>query len=257
MFKIILSMKSPEMLQPEEEISALKNEHLREDVKPIMVCLDCKINSKDFLEGNYKNIDFFAKEEYLKKNNLINAGEKTYVISPIDEDNKFSSEYHDCTGVVGSGISKETGRPISFLSHQDPYEFSLSEEPIKERFKQDIQNTLEKLKEICEPETIDIVVFGGKYQPGQGTTEDYLAFLEIISILTKENLSMEPTVVGGPKTGMFEADAVFFDNKERRLYLAREDSREEEFRPKKTLDADFYRDFTIDDLDKRKNDWEK
>ncbi|MCX6717290.1 MAG: hypothetical protein NTU76_01265 [Candidatus Taylorbacteria bacterium] len=63
-------------------------------------------------------IDFDYGED--KEKGIKSAGPETYVISPITEQNLFSDKYMNCTGTVGIGRDKISGKEISFISHQDP-----------------------------------------------------------------------------------------------------------------------------------------
>ncbi|MFH1608539.1 MAG: hypothetical protein ABH951_00775, partial [Patescibacteria group bacterium] len=111
----------------EEKLNTLKSEHLKEGIPPIRGCV-CDKNNLDeqtqyYLDDFKKDaefINFYSKKDELLEKNLQNAGKETYVISSIDNKNKYSLEYYDCTGVVAIGVDKETGENVSFLSHQNP-----------------------------------------------------------------------------------------------------------------------------------------
>lgn len=248
-------MKSPEIPRTEEsEPNALENEHLKEGVKPIMVCLENITSFEERLhdlraEGrDYINISFYGNSDYFQRNQMRNSGRETYVISPIDGKDKFSTDYFDCTGLVGSGIKKESGNRVSFLSHQDPYSF-LPGGFSPKNFEHDLSETLEELKKVCEEETIDVVLFGGKYKNGRNIKKHYLKSLVVLSLLVKNKLGFLPPVVRGPKTRGPFSDKAFFDNEHGRLHLCMEGPYE----------AKKYRDFvpTKETVTELKKVWEQ
>ncbi len=65
-------------------------------------------------------VDWFANDEIIKDRQLLSMGERTYVISPINEVSKSSASYRNCMGIIAVGKDKETEKNISFLTHQNP-----------------------------------------------------------------------------------------------------------------------------------------
>ncbi len=104
-----------------EEKNTLKSEHLKEGVKPIMACIFDDENPSErrafeaLDQERALSVDYFFRDETMHEKELTNAGEKTYVISPNNEQDKFSYGYKNCTGVVVVGRSKENGKEISFM----------------------------------------------------------------------------------------------------------------------------------------------
>jgi hypothetical protein len=126
----------------EEEVNTLKSEHLNEEIRPIIACIGKladfydenggvveKIFKRPEDDDTIENVDYYGDHESLNNKNYKNPSQWSYVISPINYKDKISSSYKDCTGVAISGVEKETGKNISFLSHQDPQYF-LSEKKI-------------------------------------------------------------------------------------------------------------------------------
>lgn len=222
-------------------IEASHFKHLTEGVSPIMVCL----NENEFTNfktlehlftsksGRLKrlfksesklvhDVDYSASSDYLTRNNFLNGGTETYVISPVDEKDKISRGFFDCTGLVVVGIDKTTGKKISFLSHQDPKKFLFD---TKDSFIKHLAERLSEIRERSIPGTIDAVIIGGNYLPnssyrGLTFTEAYLESVKLISTEFKRVLGFEPAIVNGPKVTSY-ADDVFFDNENKRLYFAR------------------------------------
>jgi hypothetical protein len=211
------------------EHNPLKSEHLKEGISPIMACVG---TYDDFnvaaTPENTHDVDFYGGEKYWEDKNFKNFGQGSHVISTVDNANKLSRAYKNCTGVIVAGQDKETGENISFLSHQFPFDFLPADE-YRTRFVGNLQQQLEELKQKCIPGTIDAVVVGGNYPqedvPDKNVkAEEYKkSYAETIKLLSNEiskTLGFEPVVITGPKMGA-GSDSVLYDNKNRRLYLAR------------------------------------
>jgi len=214
-----------------EGVSPKPIEHLREGVRPIMTCVgtredfDFRLDhlvqyfnkSKSFPAHN---IDYDAPSYVLNKNDFLNGGDGTYVISIPDSRDKFSQGYINCTGLIIAGI-KKNGEKVSILSHQDPDSF-LSD--TKEDFVRHLQERLQEILKICQPGTIDAVVVGGNYlpQPNFNTIykQHYLDSISLISREVEKILGFNPRVENGPKV-VVGGDDLYFDNENRRLYFLR------------------------------------
>lgn len=180
-----------------------------------------------------RNVNYYGNPDELNKQGFKNPEFDSYVISPIDSLNKFSKSFKNCTGLVVTGIDKETGKNISFLSHQDPAYFLYKKDSSK--FVKDLREQIEKLKKRCLDGTIDAVIVGGNYfkndkqfQEGYLNSirkqfqEDYLNSIKLLSQETENILGFEPVVMTGPKTNPGGGrDNVFYDNDHRRLYIVR------------------------------------
>lgn len=176
------------------------------------------------VENNPKHeVDFKGSPEELKKGNFLNGGHETYVFSPLDGLDKYSREFFDCTVLVVAGVDKNTGENISWLSHQDPKKFLTDK---KEDFIRDLRQRLLEAKEACEPGTIDATLVGGNYFSKYLHREkplhkkNYLDSVSLLSGEVEKVLGFKPRIINGPKeTGGH--DSVYFDNKNKRLYLMR------------------------------------
>ncbi|MFA5831637.1 MAG: hypothetical protein WC878_07475 [Candidatus Paceibacterota bacterium] len=211
--------------------NALKSEHLNSGIKPIMVCVDTTDHRSEFEKKDFRekmpsalHVNFYAYPEDLDDENIKNAGIGTYAVSPVNEQNKFSRGYCECTGIVVSGIDKETGKNISFLSHQDPNEL-LTGHP--EKFSADVHSRLLEIKNRCKEGTIDAVIAGGNYITKKGnkgalksTRENYGDVIPALSEEVRSVLGFDPAVVVGPKNVPGD-DHLYFDNDNRRLYVFR------------------------------------
>lgn len=156
-------------------------------------------------------------------------GRGVYIISPVNYDNKTSFGFKDCTGVAAIGIERDTGKPISILSHQDP------EAAVSRTFLKDLESTLQELSDRCDPGTIDIKLFGGNIDVGNDTGRqseiyrNYINSIHALASCAKSVLGIVPTVVGGPKFPRYGEwdDYVHFDTKNARLEVHRNNHKDE------------------------------
>jgi hypothetical protein len=233
----------------ENSANALKSEHLNKGVRPIIACIGTigdfdddpglvgKIYRPDG-DDAIQNVNYWGGHKDLVKKNFKNAEDLSYVISPIDDKDKISKAFRNCTGVAISGTDKETGKNISFLSHQDPGYFLPSKflpiHPHSDRFAKDIGQQIAALKDRCIPGTIDAVIFGGNYateedepwnknQSNKEFREKHIRSIDLLASEISEILGFEPVVITGPKTNLYDGseDDVYYDNKNRRLYIVR------------------------------------
>lgn len=222
----------------EEPKNPLKAEHLKEGVKPIIGAIgtpeqfegsdgpereafeDPSVN-QDIDNNRSLNVDYNGNPDTLNKLKFKHMGRGSYVISPIDGSDKFSRRFKNCTGLVVSGIDKETGKEISFLSHQDS-DYFFDGDKKHQTFTNDLRERLEELKSKCVEGTIDAVIMGGDYIAGSYPRyrEDYVESIGMLGKITKSILGFEPVVMTGPKTGP-GPDHVFYDTHNRRLYIER------------------------------------
>jgi hypothetical protein len=237
-----------------------KEGHLNEEVSPIIACVGTKEHFKDdpkiqaLLSGklilNKQNIDFSDELEDSKRKGIKSGGSETYVISPVDDLDKYSGEFYECSGVVFAGIDRTTGKNISFVSHQRP-EYFLSRNNIK--FSEDLINQIRTIKERCKEGTVDAVIFGGRYAKVSNFEEQdpardayieiYLRSIEFLSKMIKDEIGFEPLVIAGPKT-IPGGENVFYDNENRRLYFLREKE-----------DFESMQSFSPSELEERRKNW--
>ncbi|MCX6736221.1 MAG: hypothetical protein NTZ13_04010 [Candidatus Parcubacteria bacterium] len=248
-----------------EYINPLKSEHLNEGIKPIIACINSMSEEEEekkfgkFRELVYtdntrgiRNVDFYGDPIELSRKGFKNVGEYTYVISTIDDANKFSEEFKNCTGVIVTGQDKNTGKDISFLSHEDPW-FFVEQEGGTKKFTEDLRAQLLEIKNRCIPGTIDAVIAGGNYFKQINETElytkryrdNYQKSIEILSKEISDILGFEPAVIIGPKA-LGGSDKMFYDNAGRQLHIYRRKTGDE------TSESYIPRDF-----EKKKEDWEK
>lgn len=226
---------------PEPEKNPLKAEHLKEGVPPIIAAVgtfgqflkNSEGLQKFFKEGDMhsleidssrnSNVDYFGNPRLMRKKGFENSGRETYVISPVDNLDKFSVGFMNCTGLIAAGRDKETGENISFLSHQDPNYF-LRWGLKKHNFIRNLKTRLKELKERSEEGTIDAVIVGGNYLKDDNKFQKfkkwYLGSIKLLGEETSEILGFEPIVLSGPKF-VDGGDEVFYNNKERHVYLIR------------------------------------
>lgn len=226
-----------------------------EEPKPIFVSLGTasdygldKAGSapSEFDISQARNIDWISSESELRKNKLLNAGEGTYVISPIDNFNKFSKDFVTCTGLIVAGIDKKTGEDISFLSHQDPHALFIHLK--KDSFVGHLNQRLLEMKKRCKPGSIASVIIGGRYYGETHPEIDYVleSYPDVVKLIGSEVeqiLGIEPIVANGPKI-THGSDRAYYDNKNRRLYLVR---------PRVNPDTGSFPAFEVDS---QKNKWE-
>lgn len=233
------------------------NEKLEHQVegKPIIVCLGTvddygidKLNPvpNEFDINQAHNIDWASSKKELMKNRFLNAGERTYVISPIDNSDKFSKELSRCTGLIIAGTDKKTGENISFLSHQDPYALFINLK--KDNFVKHLNQRLLEMKNRCRQSSVSSVIVGGRYYGETHPEIDYVLesypdIVKLIDLEVKKVLGIETVVANGPKIPR-GFDDIYYDNKNRRLYL---------IRPRINSDTGS---FPASDVDNQKNKWE-
>ncbi len=213
----------------------LKSEHLSFGTRPIVACLSLRgasdLNVSEFKKGAFfqspkelDNVNYFGVPGILRRGGFKNDGRLSYVISPVNNKNKFSLYFKNCTCVVVAGIDTETGENISFMSHEDPKYF---ERKGWEIFTRDFCESLYEMKRRCVPGTIDAVIAGGNFFTHVFSEEiekmfrdEYRNVIWALSWKISVILGFAPVIITGPKTAKGEED-IFYDNENRRLYLFR------------------------------------
>lgn len=241
---------------------AKRGEHLKVGVEPILACVGAPADYRDdpkirnvsldaAIPERVHSINIYGILNELKEQGFKSNGHESYVISPVDDFDKYSKDFYNCTGLIVAGKEEKTGRTISFLSHQNPDHF-LTEEN-KENFARDLREQIEEIKKRCENGTIDAVLFGGIYAKVRELADsdpksnlyidEYLDSIKILAKEIKEGLGFEPTVLVGPKTSPGQ-DRIFYDNGKRRVYLIRDEIGE-------ALDQNFL----PSDIEERRKNW--
>src|SRR3989338_2804368 len=215
--------------------NSLHAEHLKDGVRPIMACVGMpeqfsetlgpekkllEYDDQRLLQEGIRNVDYFGEPQELERENYKNAGDYSYAISPVDDTDKFSREFRNCTGLAVIGTDKESGASVSFFSHQDPNHF-LSGTKNTEHFTHDVRQRLSELKGRCVEGTIDAVIVGGNVLFDRPLfKEGYINSIKLLAGQVEDVLGFEPVVIIGPKATP-GSDNVFFDTKQRRLYIMR------------------------------------
>lgn len=233
------------------KINTLESEHLNKGVKPIMGGVYDRNNldreTEYFLDDFKKNaefVNFEYSEEDLKKNEILNGGKNTYLISRFDNKDKYSTSFLDCTGMVVSWIDKNTGEKMSFLTHQNYSSFVEDNKEILFKFKGDINKSLDFVSTNAIPGTVDVAIFGGNdkededsnsfedFQYGRSDIDDfakekfftYKKSISLLNNIVSSKLGFSPVVIEGPNENFDTTNhglSVYFDNRNRRLYLLR------------------------------------
>lgn len=227
--------------------TAMSRAHLKDGFKPIMACVGA---NSDFMTSetpnnilrimngvdleNAHDVDYYAKQETLQERGFKIPEKRSYVISPVDALDKFSKSFVNCTGLLATGKDKKTGEDISFLSHQDPTFFlSLNG---RDEFVADIGERLRELRNRSVEGSVDAVILGGSYYTEPDLSpkgskyngkfnSDYIESIKLLAAEVEKSLGFEPIVIIGPKVAArpeYDTDNVFYDTKNRRIYIARE-----------------------------------
>lgn len=164
--------------------------------------------------GDVDHINYNSTLETAEEKGFLHGTESGhYYISAINERDKFSENYYICTGIIVAGIHKDSGKNISFMTHQSPGGFLRID---RDKFIGDLQQRLRELKEMCKEGTIDAVIVGGK--SSNADKQDYLDSVELLSTEIAKTLGFEPLVINGPQTSL---DDAFYNNKQREVYFRR------------------------------------
>lgn len=169
---------------------------------------------------NLKNLDQDAGT-YDGKEDALSGGPATYAISPIEESNKFSENFHRCLGLVVIGIDKITGKNISLLGHFDPIKMQSTEDVLR----MDLEQRLMEMKVRCKENTVDAVIMGGRYYSDyeidfHQMEQMYGDSVKLLGTEVEEMFGFKPSVINGPKTTK-DQDSIFVDTENRRAYLMR------------------------------------
>jgi hypothetical protein len=217
-----------------ENVNKKYEKHLENGFRPIMACVGTpdqfKVSTpkEEYFDEGEKDyeINYYEKHERLVFDDFKNPEESSYVISPVDQYNKYSVNFANCTGVIGIGYDKNLGKNISFMSHEDP-DYFLKKRKNTNLLLKDLGETLSELRDRSENGSIDAIIFGGNFFHKKDSIEDYKEYqknyIESIKLLAHEIediLGFEPIVIIGPKT-TYGLDNVYFDNKNRRLFISR------------------------------------
>lgn len=243
--------------------NALKGEHLNEGIKPIVCDIYVRPESnnesdkeskffKEF-EKNAEFLDFRLNPEKFFSSKWNKNKDGTYLISPIDGKNKYSKDFLDCLSVCVVGKEIETGKNISFISHQNP-EALFENRDIRERFEKDLKNRIREIVNRCGEGTIDVVILGGNKdveyneyinsadtdkmnqqelydfmeKNESGPFEKYKKTIYLLDKIFLETLKLDPIVTCGPNSNIKINDLksnnaldLYFNTYNRNIYIVR------------------------------------
>lgn len=186
-----------------------------------------QVKNKRILVSIEENKNNFAKkvEECLRSYNVsyenpnkfswdLTAWENTYTISSINDLNKYSSDYYDCTWIICTWISRLTGERISFLSHQDPIQIL---DFYKKEFVFAFTKRLKEMVQLAYFDSIDIWIFAWTIQNCDIYESNYLEMVKLISQIVKKILAKNVEIIIWPnypdeKSLKSEASSFYFDN---------------------------------------------
>ncbi|KKQ88182.1 MAG: hypothetical protein UT09_C0002G0020 [Parcubacteria group bacterium GW2011_GWF2_38_8] len=246
-----------------------KHEHLRSDIKPIIACMGSRIGHSVSEYGKYINpqevvqafdiyrtkplenveeIDYAVDPEILKKEGFKSGGwgggMGTYVISPVDSKDKFSKDYYDCTVLIATGLNKKTGENISFVSHQKLSSILGKEKKI---FVNDLEESLDEIKNKSIEKTIDVGILGGNYAENDYYKENYIKSIELLKQRVFKKLGFYPEVIIGPKT-IRGSETIFYKNESKKVFVSISS-------PDDITSSSFTPGFNSKDLRKKKEGW--
>jgi hypothetical protein len=156
--------------------------------------IEIQMGAPEYEQGDSLWLDFQSGDD---AEGIKSAGVETYVISPVTERDLFSDKYLNCTGVVGIGRDKTSGKEIAFISHQDPEYFLNKGSEETSRFSNDLRMTLNELLTRSEEGTIEVVLVGGNDDPADSEskkTVDYKKSITILTEIVQSILGVAPTI---------------------------------------------------------------
>jgi len=165
-------------LNPEEE-------YINEPLYSIVTSID---KSREDFFSRLNSVVDIQDINYEKPNPLagdLTAWNKTFTISEINENDKFSTDYFDCTWIVCSWVSLETWKKISFLSHQDPLRVLYWHNKL---FKESIVENLRYLDERIYSNTFSIWLFWWSVMDREVIVSDYFEVVKMIRALVLKTL---------------------------------------------------------------------
>lgn len=154
----------------------------------------------DFVNNTLKdaeNIDFYLWEKNnLKKilNNWNSVTDWSFVISKLNENNKYSSDYKNCTWIVIIWESKIDWKKLSILTHQNP-KFFLSSKINKTSFENELTKVLNEIKEKCKEWTIDAIIL---WWNSNNKFEEYKESIHVINNIIYNFLKIIPCKIWWP-----------------------------------------------------------
>ncbi|MDD2487665.1 MAG: hypothetical protein PHS92_04840 [Candidatus Gracilibacteria bacterium] len=146
-------------------------------------------------------------------------GKHYYIMSDVSEDDKYSLDYRNCTGVIMTGIDKVSGNNISFMTHQDPV-FFLQNQLM---FEKDLKQKIDEIKNRAKPGSIDVILFGG-WEGGYLEFDEYESSIGLLDKIITKELGKSPMVKPGPAINSAVPTNAYYETKNRQLYITRKES---------------------------------
>jgi hypothetical protein len=208
---------------------------LRKDIVPATVQIldwrDDHDNLEDIREGikddvNYVDFDN-GNLDVLGERGFKHDGFRSYLISPIGEENWYSDHYFNCTAVVAMGKDIKSGEEISFLSHQDPVYFIDGGDEKTEKFSQDLSGLLKELEFRSEKDTIEVFLLGGNYnsnpdkKKGEYEHRHYKESIIKLEQIVQDSLGFDPKVLAGPNNHVGSETIVTVETQKRKVWIER------------------------------------
>jgi hypothetical protein len=218
---------------------------LREDIAPISSQLENYGTENeeygdllDQVEDNINNVDLGNGDpEALKKNGFKNSGFGSYLISPIGEGIWHSDHYMNCTAVVAIGRDANTGKEISFLSHQDPRYFADGGAEKAGIFSRELSESLKELKARSQNDTVEALLLGGNYNINAKEEErgylhrHYKQSIEKLRQIIHDSLGFDPKVLTGPNNNVGSETVIIIETQRRKVWIERTNQPPEFDRP--------------------------
>ena len=220
--------------------SLQERRHLREDIIPIRLQIvdsdvgDEELDSiyekleEDEGKGVVNSVDLDGGDlGVLENNGFKHSGPDSYLISPISERDWTSDHYFNCTGVVAIGRDKDTGREVSFLTHQDPKYFVDGNNEEKEKFSRELVASLKELESLSEVGTVEILLLGGNFGTGNIPNRDlqqrqYKQSIKRLREIIFESLGFDPKVITGPNNIIGSETVVVVETQKRNVWIERD-----------------------------------
>lgn len=179
----------------------------------------CEIPFEDLFWNHYPEV--YEVINQIKKGESV-AHDTHYAFSDISGEDKFSKKYLNCLGEIFIGTDTKTQETVSCLTHHVPLsQMKSHEKEFLHLFQKRIHDFLSRI----DPDSVDVILFGGNYFPKKGSLyknfqEDYIQSIHTVSDMIALQLGKPPTVITGPNLIGNETN-VYFDTSERRLYMQR------------------------------------
>lgn len=189
--------KRPTMLAYHHEIAAHFPEREEFEREAINIAFAGPLNIDDSAHDSVWGYTPEALKTYMLPN------QAAVVISTVSSDNKFSRGYNSCTGIVALGIDRETGLPISFLSHSDPHCLLGDSDVTSNERGVVLEKLAQRIKEMvsrCKLESLSFEIVGGGFVNNNTMIDLYERSVICLGDIVESNAGVRPYVAFGPNT---------------------------------------------------------